>query len=212
MYLFSRRTRLAPGNGRAGLEWAVEMTGLASTITGLPIGLYGQVYSPAYGTLAWSTFIADLATLEQAGDALMTSDEYVAMSDRGAQLTIGGMDDGLTQIVHGEPDPDREINYVSVVRAVTAGGNAVRGITVGVEIAQRAEAATGLPTMFGTDVTGTYGGVGWLTGYEDAGAVEAAQQKLAADPGWLEYVDREAGTAYVEEPGFTTQLMYRRLV
>jgi hypothetical protein len=70
MYLFSRRVRLAAGNTRAAMEWALGQTEKVNRITGLPISLYAQVFSPEVGAIGWSTFVPDLATLEAAGDKL----------------------------------------------------------------------------------------------------------------------------------------------
>ena len=82
---------------------------------------------------------------------------------------------------------------------------------LGVEIAQRAEKITGTPTLFLADVTGIYGGVGWLSGHANIQALETAQQKLASDASWAKYLDKEVKGTYVDEPGQTTQLIYRRL-
>jgi hypothetical protein len=38
-------------------------------------------------------------------------------------------------------------------------------------------------------VTGNYGGVNWLSAYQDLAAFEAANSKAAADEGWLKYLD-----------------------
>ncbi|HVN49779.1 MAG TPA: hypothetical protein VMT43_00020 [Acidimicrobiales bacterium] len=211
MYLFSRRGRLDGGHTNEALTWATTITEKVNQITGLEVGLWMQVYSPGFGTLAWSTFLPDVATLEAAGDKLNGDAGYVALADEGAKYISTGLDDTLLQIVHGEPDPDRAVEYVSVVQAVCSGGKIAEGIGVGVEIAQRAEAVTGLPTMFATNVTGPYGGVGWLTGYENVGAFEAAGQALNGDPSWVQLVDSRAGGVYQEDATLTQQLVYRRL-
>jgi hypothetical protein len=211
MYLFSRRTRLAGGNGRAGLEWAVAMCERVNQITGLDVGLWGTVYSEGFGTISFTTFLPDLAALEAAGDKLQVDDGYLEASDKGAALTIGGLDDSLLEIVHGVPDPSRNPQYVSGVTAVCASGHLAKGMTVGVEIAQRAEKITGLPTLFVRGATGPYGGVGWLTGYEDIGSLESAQQALADDASWLEFLDDEVEDAYAEDPSITQSTIYRKL-
>lgn len=212
MYLFSRRIRIGAGRTRDAMEWALGQTERVNKITGLQVGLYMQVFSPEVGVIGWSTFVPDLATLEAAGDKLNADDAFVAATDQGAALTIGGADDTLAQLIHGEPDPNRQIEYVTGVRAVCATGNIARGLEVGVEIAQRAEKIAGTPTLFLADVTGTYGGVGWVSGHANVQAMEAAQQALAADSSWVKYLDKEVRGVYAEEPSLTTQLIYRRLV
>jgi len=211
MYLFSRRGRIDGGHTMESMAWATAVTEKVNQITGLEVGLWMQVFSPGFGTVAWSTFVPDLATLEAAGDKLNSDAGYVAMTDEGAAYISTGLDDSLSQIVHGEPDPNRAVEYVAVVQAVCAGGQAANGIGVGVEIAQQAEAVTGLPTMFASNVTGPYGGVGWLTGYENIAAFEAAGDALNRDPAWLQLVDAKAGGVYLEDPALTQQLIYRRI-
>jgi hypothetical protein len=211
MYLFSRRVRVGGGQTRQAMEWALGQTEKVNKITGLQVSLYTQVYSPEVGVMVWSTFVPDLATLEAAGDKLNVDDDFVSGTDKGAALLVGGADDGLAQLIHGAPDPNRQIEYVTTVRTVCANGNLARGMELGVEIAQRAEKITGTPTLFLADVTGTYGGVGWVSGHANAQELEAAQQKLAADTSFAKYVDKEVKDTYADDPSVTTQLIYRRL-
>jgi hypothetical protein len=212
MYLFIRRARLAPGSGRDGIAWATSITETVNRITGLPVRLFAQVYSPSFGTIGWSTFLPDLGSLEAAGDKLQVDDEYAAQSDTGAKHTVGGIDDQLLQVIHGDPDPARQVEYVASVRTVCASGQIARGMAVGVEIAQRAEAITGLPTMFVAGSTGSYGNVGWITGYADIAALEAAEQAVNGDASFVEFIDREASAVYSDAPGVSTQTIHRRLV
>src|SRR5436190_19102365 len=81
MYLFSRRARLSPGNTREAMAWATAITEKVNQISGLPVSLFTQVFSPGVGTLVWSTFVPDLATLEAATDKLNTDDGYISMGD-----------------------------------------------------------------------------------------------------------------------------------
>ena len=211
MYLFNRQIRFGPGNTRDQMEWALGQTEKVNQITGLQVGLYMEVYSPQVGAVGWSTFVPDLSTLEAAGDKLNVDDAFISATDKGASLIVGGADDGLAQVISGAPDPSRPIEYVTTVRTVCANGNLSRGMELGAEIAQRAEKITGTPTLFLADVTGIYGGVGWVSGHENVQSLETTQQKLAADPSWAKYVDKEVKGTYVDDPSMTTQLIYRRL-
>lgn len=212
MYLFSRRARLAPGNTRAAMMWATEVTEKATQISGLNVSLFGQTFSPETGTLVWSAFVPDLATLEAANDKLLVDDANVSLVDQGAKFALGGVDDALLQIAHGEVDPNRQIEYVTTVQTVCANGSVARGIELGVEIAQRAEKTTGLPGLFTTAMTGPYGSVGWVTGYANISELERAQQALATDTKFGEFVDKNVRGVYVESPSETEQLIYRRIV
>jgi hypothetical protein len=211
MYLFTRQARLAPGDTRAAMTWATGITEKVIQITGLNVGLFALTFSPEVGTLSWSTFIPDLATLESANDKLLVDDAYVSMVDAGAKFTQT-VQDALLQIVYGQPDPNRQVEYAATVQAVCASGSVARGIELGVEIAQRAEKVAGTPTMFATGVTGSYGGVGWISGYADVGAMERAQQALAADAKFGEFIDKNVRGVYSDEPSVTRQLIYRRVV
>jgi hypothetical protein len=211
MYLFSRRIRLGPGNTRKSMEWALEQTKSVNNITGLPVSLFMQVYSPEVGAVAWSTFVPDLPTLEAAGDKLNADDTFAAAVDKGSSFMLGGADDLLAQVVYGEPDPTRDIEYVTAVQTVCANGNLGRGMELGVELAQRAEKVIGTPTLFLANATGTYGSVGWISAHDDAQALEASQQALASDADWVKFVDKNVAGVYADEPSQTTQLIFRRL-
>jgi hypothetical protein len=207
MFLFSRSTRLADNDG---LTWAVGMTEHAKRVSGLDIELWGQVWSPELGRIAWTTFVPDLATLAAAGDKMNADAAMTAEGAKGAALITGGMDDALYNIIHGELDPNApQAEYVTTVAAVCASGGLTKAMTTGVEIAQRAEKITGAPTMFVANMTGVYGGVGWFTGFANVEALEAAQEAMAADAEWAKQVDK-AGSAFASEPGVTTQLIHRR--
>jgi hypothetical protein len=211
MYLFVRRARLAGGNGRAGIEWATEMCERVHQVADVEVGLWATVYSEGFGTISWTAWMPDLAALETAGDKLMVDGGYQDAADRGASLTVGGLDDALFEVVHGTPDPAANPQYVTSVRAVCAAGQFAGGMTVGIGIAERATAATGLPTMFVRALTGPYGGVGWLTGFPDVTAIETAQRALATDADWLAYLDGPASGAFVEDAAITQSTLHRRI-
>jgi hypothetical protein len=210
MYLFSRRTRLGGGNGTAGLEWAVSMVAKVNEITGHEIQLWGNVYSPGYGTVSWTGWFEDLSSLEALGDKLEADPGYLEAANKGAQFTEGGLDDMIFTPIYGEPDPGQAIQYVSGVTGVIAAGNYERAMSAGVAIAQKAEKLTGLTTMFGSSLTGPYGSVGFLTGYENIAALEAAQNRIASDASWLKLIDSTKG-CFVEDAAITQSTIYRRL-
>jgi hypothetical protein len=212
MYLFSRQAQLAPGNTRAAMTWATGITEKVNQITGLEVSLYSLTFSPGVGTLAWSTFVPDLPTLEAATDKLLVDEGYISLIDEGAKFGQGGADDVLAQVIHGAPDPNRAVEYVSTVQTVCANGNVMRGIELGIEIAQRAEKAMGLPVLCITGATGAYGSVGWITGYSDVEEFEKSQAALAADTKFGEFIDKSVKGVYADSPGDTQTLIYRRIV
>jgi hypothetical protein len=194
----------------AGLEWATSLLPKIKNISGQEVQLWGTVYSPGFGTISWTTWVEDLSALEALGDKLQTDAGYIELTNQGAQFTEGGLDDGIFQPVYGEVDPARDVQYVNGVVGVVANGNAARAMAAGVEIAQKAEKITRVPTLFGTSPTGPYGSVGFLTGYENIAQLEAAQSKLASDQSWIKLIDSTKG-CFVEDPSITQSTIYRRL-
>lgn len=209
MYLFTRRTRTVAGDQRGAIAWATEITAKANQISGLAVNLSTPVFGEGVGGIVWATFVETMAQLEDANDKLQLDDGFVEVANKGAKFTNGLIDDSLLQVIHGTPDPGRQLTHVTAVTAVGATGKLVRSIELGVEIAQRAEAITGLPTMFGSASTGPYGGVAWLTGYESIDAVQAGADALAGDTDWLNFLDKELPGVYVEDPSITQQALYR---
>ena len=212
MYLFARRGRLTNGHLRESAAWAVSITEKVNQITELNVGLWASVFSPGIGELVWATFVTDIAILENADAKLMVDDGYVALADQGATYSAGGLDDTLSLLVHGDIDPNRQVQYVAVIDTILAAGKSVRGMELGVEIAQRAQQTTGIPTAFLADTTGNYGGVRWITGYETVDQLQAAGQALAADTKFAQFVDKEVAGVYQDGVSVTNQRIARRIV
>jgi len=213
MYLFSRRARLATLDA---FEWAVNITGAAGAALGSPVELWGNTLSPAFGTVSWTSWWPDLTSLEAGLAKLGADGAYNELAAQGSDLIEGVVDDTLYSTVSGgpaapgEPGADGGPQYVNGVTAVCAGGNLARAMTAGVEIATRAEAITGVPTMFVRQMTGAYSGVAWLTGFPDLGAYESSMDKLASDPGWLTLLDSTDG-CFVEDAALTQSTVYGKL-
>jgi hypothetical protein len=211
MYLFTRRTRLARGSASAGMAWAASITAKVKEVTGQEIQLWGSVFSPGVGSISWTGWFADLAALEGVGDKLQADSSMEDLSNAGEEYTDGSLDDGLLQPIYGDPTAGASAKYVGGAVAVASAGNIERAMGLGVEIAQKSEAITGLPTMFVRSMTGPYGGVGWLTGYDDVSAMEKAEDALGSDASWLKLIDSTKG-CFVEDAAVTQATIYRRLV
>jgi hypothetical protein len=212
MYLFSRRARLGGGRVRESVAWAVEASQKVTQVTGLNVGLWMRRFSPDTGTIAFSSIVTDIATLEAANDKMMVDDGVLALLDKGSQYLLpGSLTDRLATIVSGQPEPNRPLEYAVMVDATMAAGKLVEGIEVGVEIAQRAQKITGVQTVFLSHATGNYGGVSWLTGFANVGELERAQTALNSDSSFIEYIDKKAKGVYNDTPGASTQVIYRRI-
>ena len=211
-YLFTRPLRLAPGNLLDSMTWSAKITEKVNAISEVPVSLWTTVFSPKLGTLSWTVVVEELAQLEALDQKLVADSGYTALADEGARYTSdSGIDDSLTSIIHADPDAATgERQYAGVVEAVLAPGYAVRGIELGVEIAQRAKKITGRPTSFGSLQTGAYGGVRWIAMYDSVDQVQKAEGALAADKGFAELLDKDASKAYLASG--STQTMYRRVI
>ena len=210
MYLFSRRARLALGHGMAGVEWAQAVCAKVNEVTGHEVQLWATVYSPGFGTVSWTSWVADLTTLESIGDKLAVDTAYTDLVNAGAQFLDGGIDDSVLQVLAGQPDPSRDVQYVTGAQAVVADGQIERAMGAGIEIGNAGESITGIPTLFVRSLTGPYGQVGWLTGFVSLAEMEAANDKLAADPSWLKTIDGMQG-CFLADVNATQSTMYRRL-
>ncbi|MCB1270487.1 MAG: hypothetical protein M9942_09890 [Microthrixaceae bacterium] len=211
MYLFSRHAQLEMGDFRGAMAWAIEQTERVNRLSGLDVSLNSQVFSPALGTIAWTTVVDSLSELVAANEVLMASDEYAAGADAGARFLRAPADDSVMELLQVPEDAGGDFEYATSVRAVLAGGEAARGIAMGVEIAQTAQRITGRPTVFGTAVAGPYGGVGWVTTYPSIDSLEESRAALAGHADWLELLDTKATGLYAEVPEVTTQRVYRRI-
>jgi hypothetical protein len=212
MYLFTRSARLGPGNPQDSMVWALNITEKVNQISELDVSLWTTVFSPKLGTLIWTATVEDLAVLEATDAKLIADSGYLALVEEGAKFQSGdAIDDGLVQLVHADTDAaNTQPQYATVVQSALAPGNSIRGIELGVEIAQLVKKVTGRPTSFGVASSGVYGGVEWISLYDSIQQLQQADAAVSADTSLAELVDKEASKAYVTSA--TTQTIARRLV
>jgi hypothetical protein len=204
MYLFTRQARIS---GPDAFKWAATIRDHVAKVTASEIQLWATTLSPGYGTVTWVSSWDDLASLETSFAKLVGDAKYLALAAEGAPFINGGIDDMLYQSLYDGSGASGSVQLVSSIQAVCTNGQIAKALTNGVEIAQKAESTGGRPTMFLTNVTGNYGGVGWLTGYENLAAFEEANAKLNADANWLAYLDG-ATTCYVQDVGATQSTLH----
>ena len=193
------------------MAWAIEITDAVNHISDVHVELWGRTFSPAIGSLAWTTFVEDLAQLEATQDKLMADSAYVEAVDRGAQYLAAGPDDSLSTLVSGAPSGERSVEYVSVVHSVCAPGALTKGLDLGSRIAEKSTALGGNPCMFAMDSTGSFGGVSWLTGFADIAEMQRSEAAVMADPDFLAMLDAETPGVFTSEPSATVQLCFRKL-
>lgn len=206
MYLFSRRTQIADGQITEGVAHALELTRIVTSATGLPVATWSTVMSSPVGGLGWSTVFDDLDQANERMSALLGDSGYLAAVTKAAGLYLGASTDVLNHIVHGGPATDGPPAYANVVSSELAQGAFTAGMAAGVELASKAEAVTGRPTIFLKSVTGDYAGVGWISGASSLREVQEANAALMADAGWASLLDRVGGSF---RPGAESQLLRR---
>jgi len=209
-YMFTRATRLAPGNVLDAMAWAVKMTEKVNAVGGPQFKLWSRVLSPAIGTISWSTVVGDIGELPAMEEKLMADGGYHELLQAGRQFGDGsGANDALGNLIHADPDGFDSAQYASITLSQLAPGMATAGIELGVEIAQRVKAITGSSASFGASMTGPYGQVGWFVMADSIDDVQSGNEAVAADADWGKLMDERASKAYVA--GASERFMMRRI-
>lgn len=203
MYVFTRSIRLGgSGKIRDAMTWSLELTEKINQISETRFSLWSPLFSANAMSLSWATQVDELEELEAVDAKLMADDSYVSMIDRGTAFNSGDqVDDALVSYVHGDFSKSGDVKVVSIVETTVANGAFAKGMEVGVEIAERVEKITGLPTGFGIHSSGTYGRVQWLTGYGSIAEMQKAENAVNSDPGFLQLLDSKVPEVYVQGSG-----------
>lgn len=204
MYLFTRRGRLV--RGLEGVAWAAAIRDHARDVLNTEVALWTTSFSPATGTVSWTTNWADLGSLEESMGRLMRDKRYQELVREGQAFMAGGVEDGLYELLYVSASELSNIHVAGTVTAVIAQRKGGEAVTAGIAIAQKFEAITRGPTAFFVNVTGNYGGVGWISLYEDLAAVETANHKVASDESWLSYLD--SLSCFAEDVAATQTTLY----
>ena len=207
MYMFSRSRHVNSASVREGVTAAVEVAGMASTIIGLDVSAWMSFASREVGLITWSGMFDNLDELAAATQKLAESSEYGDWVDAHDSLFEGRAEDALIQLVHGAPDSERAVNFVSATTAVCVNGKLSAAMAAGVEFAELASKITAPPTIFGAYRTGLYGGMIWMSAGETLGELEQGEAALSADPSWVQLLDQH-GPLF--GPGVESSL-YQRL-
>jgi hypothetical protein len=207
MYLFTRQARLT---GADAMSWATTIGARAAKVTEHEVGVYARTYSPAFGTVVWTSWWDDLGTMSSSFAKLVEDNKYLGLVADGADVIQGGVDDSLYESVYDGANAVAGAAYVASVSAVCANGQVAKGIANGVALAQKFEAITAHSTRFVHCVTGPYAGVGWLTSYTSMADFQEANAKANADAQWVDFVDASVGS-YIEDAATTQSVLYMRL-
>jgi hypothetical protein len=210
MYLFSTSVRPGDANPVKVMEWALNLTERVNAVSAVPSTLWMSAMSPAMGSLAWSSVVADLAMIEDTDNKLAADPGYLDLVEQASALFSGvPADQMLMQLVHGDRDAAGiEAHYALSTRATLAPGSMREGIALGVDLAERVKKITGRPTSFAVGVTGDYGAVMWSSLAETIQQLQAANEAISADAEFAKAIDKDAAKAYL--PG-ATQTITRKI-
>lgn len=209
-YLFTRATKLAPGNLLDSMAWAAKMTEKVNAASGPQFKLWSRVFSPELGTISWSTVVEKLGDLTELQEKLMADGSYLELLEEGQRFGDGsGANDGLGQLIHVDLDGVDSAQYSSVTLSQLAPGMTADGMALGVEIAQRIKSITGSSASFGASLTGPYGQVAWIVLSDSIDQLQAGNEAIGADADWVKLMDDRASKAYVVAA--TESFMMRRL-
>jgi hypothetical protein len=216
MYMFSRQVRLTGHRMPEAIAMAHQISDHATQIIGFPMNLWTRAFSPNALSIAFTAMVPDLATLEAATDKLNVDGPFQDQVEKAMQYVVpGAMDDHLDMVVHPTettpPASSRLPAYAGVTTSTIIDGQMLRGITIGVELAQTAERVMGVPVTFLAGDTGNYGGTAWLIQFDDINAVQRGNEALTMSAEFAAIVER-AAQVFSSTPGGTTTTLYRRVV
>lgn len=208
MYLYSRRRTASPSHGPEARARAIDLATQETATTGRSVATWVSWLSPDADTVVWTSWAEDLADLEAGVDKLALDYQFQSSLADAAPVFVGPAIDTLSRMVTPLPPADSvEADYVSVVRTTARNGRVREALAAGVQLAKQATEVSGTPTGFMVDVTGSFGGVRWVSGGTSADQVQRSLAALADDIGWLELLD-SVGTVFGEG---TRQDIYRRI-
>jgi len=205
MDLFSRRVMTA-GPSADVMAYAIEMRDYVTEKTGQDVGLWSAGFGAPLGSMAYTVRVDGIAGLQAMTASFIEDPEYHAKLAKGADYIAAPSEDSLAQPIHGElGDAPPVGSFAMVTTAVIGNGAYAEAIGWGVDMAQHAERVTDMPTAFLMSAFGTFGQVSWIGVAPDAATVDAAGQKLNADPSYVEKLSA-AGHLFVPGSGHRTLL------
>ena len=198
MYLFTRVNTMTGSRLRDGIQFAGEITDYVNGHSDLDVSGHSFVFGRPPGTLAWSCMVENHAQMLGATDALNGDDSYLDRTAKASELFVGSPEDSFREVLHTAGEMDGPPRYTS---AVLANCNAERMADVmawGPEMTDIVNKVSGRPSMFLGDAYGDFGGVAWLTAFDDADSIDAMRAALTAD---ADYLTHMAGSAGMFIPG-----------
>jgi hypothetical protein len=198
MYLFSRECVVA---SPAAMAPAKAISDYVTGSRDRELALYSIAYGAAWNRVTFSTWVDDLAAMEESTATLAADAKYQELLLAfGPHVSM--VNDNLFNVVHST-STEAELTFPNVVWSVTGVAKIskiVEATIGGTQICDAWKAATGVDATFGSAVTGQFGGIGWLSGYESfadfdkaQGAARSSEPWIAAMVGIQDFVSDELG-------------------
>jgi hypothetical protein len=179
--------------GMDGMQWAAEITKAVQQAGGMT-SLWAGGPGSVPGTVAWSSLVDSFASLEQMGDALLGSADYVSLLAQAGQHVASIEPDVMMEIVHGAITGQAELgSYIGAVNATVNPDRGPEALAWAVQIADAWAETTGVPVVVVTNAAGPMGGVGWLARHADAASIDASNAKIAGSASFAEVYGAGAG-------------------
>jgi hypothetical protein len=194
MHLFSRTVVLDAVTPET-IGIAADLRAYASEAIGGEIGLWAAGFGAPYGTMFFTTPTDGLAGAAAMNAKLADDHTYHAKADALRAHASGPAESQLMAPLYGEIRADGSPPLGAIATMTTAVGDAPfdQVVAFGVELSQIAEAAMGLPVVFGSGIAGTFGEFGWLTVAPDAAAADAANEALTSHPDYIAKLNAGTG-------------------
>ena len=205
MYLFTRINTMSAARARDAIHFAGEITDYVNSHSELDVTAHSFLFGRPTGTLAWSCTVERHAQIIAAENALNGDDSYMDRPAKATELFLGPPEDAFREILHAAGDMDAPPRFTSAVLATCNADRMGDAMAWGVEMAELVNAVSGRPCAFLGDAYGAFGGVAWLTAFEDADSIDDLRGQLQADDRYLSKMSASTGL-FVPGTGRTSLL------
>ncbi len=172
MFIYSRSIMADRNRIMEATVGAVEVAALVSGIIDNEVAVYGSRFGEPINGIRWSMRVESQAELEAMTAKLLANEDYIGWVTTNSGLFETAATDNLVQVVSSSlaAKPKR---YYTLLVANAINGRVGDAVAFGVRTQQFVAEATGLSTAFTVGTYGSFGTVGWLTGADAMGELDA---------------------------------------
>ena len=201
MKLFSRRVQLMGPPGET-MAYATDMCAFVTGKVGREVALWSALFGAPIGTMIFATRVEGIADLRAATEGMLADPEYLAKVAAGGEYVAAPAEDMIGTPIHGELGEQSPPigSYAAITTAQIANGKYADAFGWSVEVAQHVESVTSVPAMVLTSQYGPFGTITWIAVTADAAGVDAANDALMGDEGYLKMLGA-AGDLFAEGSG-----------